>query len=342
MNLKRIIVPALFLTIITVGCNKDDNDTATTGTQSGNWIRRSDLDGNARTEAASFVVNDKAYITTGFGANGVRLKDTWAYDVDLNSWGQQLADFTGPVRNSAVGFAIGSKGYVGTGYDGTKSLKDFYEYDPATNMWTAKADFAGSARYDAVGFGIGSKGYITTGFDGNALKDMYSYDATTNTWTPEIGMGGTKRSQAVVFVHNNKAYVTTGINNGTPVNDLFVFDPAATGAAKWTEKRKIANISTESYDDNYNIMRANAVAMVIGDKAFISTGENNAFLKTTWVYDIANDTWTEKSPFEGVERSGAVAFALKGKGFITTGRNNTFYFDDLYQFLPDETLNTTD
>ena len=46
-------------------------------------------------------------------------------------------------------------------------LKDFWEYDPATNAWTQKADFGGTARYGAVGFSIGSKGYIGTGSDLN-------------------------------------------------------------------------------------------------------------------------------------------------------------------------------
>ena len=70
MNLKRIIVPALFLTVLAVGCGKDA--TTTTDTESGNWVRRSDLDGPIRTEAVSFVLNDLGYITTGY--NGTRSK----------------------------------------------------------------------------------------------------------------------------------------------------------------------------------------------------------------------------------------------------------------------------
>jgi hypothetical protein len=60
-----------------------------------------------------------------------------------NTW-QQKADmaFTQPngpkPRYSAVSFSIGSKGYIGTGYDGAYK-NDFWEYDPATNVWTQKA-----------------------------------------------------------------------------------------------------------------------------------------------------------------------------------------------------------
>ena len=45
--------------------------------------------------------------------------------------------------------------------------KDFWEYDPAANIWTQKADFGGTEREYAVGFSIGSKGYIGTGYDGH-------------------------------------------------------------------------------------------------------------------------------------------------------------------------------
>ena len=67
-------------------------------------------------------------------------------------------------RLDAVGFSIGSKGYIGTGLPISGFVKDFWEYDPATNTWTQKADFGGTARHSAVGFSIGSKGYIGTGW----------------------------------------------------------------------------------------------------------------------------------------------------------------------------------
>jgi len=40
---------------------------------------------------------------------------------------------------------------------------DFWEYDPATNVWVQKVNFGGDAREQAIGFSIGNKGYIGTG-----------------------------------------------------------------------------------------------------------------------------------------------------------------------------------
>ena len=335
--MSRIVYSLLFTgssLFLLYACTKSSSSTTTTV---GNWVRRSDFDGVARSEAVSFVVGDSAYVATGYDGD-VRLRDLWKYDVTNNYWIQK-ADLPGDARSSAVGFATTTKGYVGTGFNGADKLKDFWEYDPVANSWTKKADFAGSARYDAVGFGISDKGYITTGFDGNYLKDFWMYDPATDSWTQKVSLGGSKRSGAVAFVYKGNAYVCTGTNNGTSVNDFWMYDPVA---AQWTEKKFISNVSTDTYDDSYAIVRSNGVAFVIGDKAYVSTGENGAILSDTWEYDFATDLWTKKTNWEGSERTGATGFSVKNRGFLLTGRNSTYRFDDMREFLPNDTYNAND
>lgn len=315
-------------------CTKSTSSTTDTV---GNWVRRSDFDGVARSEAVSFVIGDTAYIGTGYDGS-VRLNDVWKYDVDNNYWIQRAA-FPGSARNSAVGFSTTTKGYITTGYDGLNKLKDTYEYDPKLNSWTKKADFGGTARIDAVAFGINGKGYVTTGNDGNDLKDFWQYDPTTDTWTQKVSLGGSKRNGAVAFVYNNLGYVVTGINNGTTVNDMWVYDPAAD---KWTEKNFITNVSTETFDDSYAIVRSNAASFVMGTKAYVCTGENGSILKTVWEYDFATDVWIKKTDWEGLERTGAVGFAVKSRGFLVTGRNSTYRFDDMREFKPNDVYNAND
>jgi N-acetylneuraminic acid mutarotase len=256
----------------------------------------------------------------------------------------QRAQFPGAARNSAVGFTVGTRGYIATGFDGLNRLKDNWEYNPATNTWTRRADFGGTSRYDAVAFGIGSRGYISTGFDGGHTKDLWEFDpatGTNGTWTQRVSLGGSKRSAAVAFVYNNKAYVVTGINNGNTLTDFWMYDPA--NPSSWTQLRDITNISTEAYDNDYNdIQRHNAVAFVVGTKAYVTVGESGAFTKKTWEYDIATDLWTRKTPYERTERTGAVAFTVKGRGFVSCGKNNSFYFDDIDEFKPEEAFNSVD
>ena len=81
-------------------------------------------------------------------------------------------DFGGTGRDGAVAAALGSKIYVGTGMDGVKK-KDWWEYDPATDLWTQKTDFGGAARFGVVAASIGSKTYVGTGNTGARMKDWF-------------------------------------------------------------------------------------------------------------------------------------------------------------------------
>jgi N-acetylneuraminic acid mutarotase len=204
--------------------------------------------------------------------------------------------------------------------------------------------FPGSPRYDAAAFAIGNYGYVTTGYDGTYQKDFWQYDPATGpkgTWTQKTSFGGQKRSGAIAFVYGTKGYIVTGYDNGQECGDLWYYDAALD---QWVQLRNIYNSNTsQTYDDNYtNIERDHGVGFVIGDSAFITTGENGGLLQATWGYNFAQDQWVQRSPFEGTARQGAVGFSLNGYGYICTGQSSTTYFDDLILFNPNKALNTDD
>lgn len=337
-KLKHLTLLSILSIPFLIGsCTKTSSTSTDT---SGNWIKRSDFEGVTRSEGVSFVIDDKAYVGTGYDGTN-RLSDLWIYDPVQDVW-HQKADLPGVARSSAVAFAAAGNGYITTGYDGLNKLNDLWKYNPTTNTWAKKADLAGSARYDAVGFSISDKGYVSTGYDGNYLKDLWQYDPATDSWSNPNSMGGSKRSGAVAFVYDSKAYVCTGSNNGstTGVNDLWVFDPSAT--PMWTEKRKISNISSDAYDDAYAIIRDNAVAFVMNGKGYITTGQNGSVLSDTWEYDFANDVWAKKTAYEGVARIGAVGFNVSDRGFVLTGRSSSTPFDDIREFFPLQAYDAND
>ena len=105
---------------------------ATTNT----WEQKSSFIDASRWQAASFNIGTKGYVCTGGGASNTAL---WEYDSPTDSWTQK-ANFIN-ARNTAVGFSIGNKGYIGTGASqGPICEKDFWEYNPSSNIWMQKAD----------------------------------------------------------------------------------------------------------------------------------------------------------------------------------------------------------
>jgi hypothetical protein len=316
-------------------------------TQNGNWVARSQLNGPGRSEAIGFTIDDFAYLGTGWDGLNKRYGDFWKYDAVSDSWAQVASLPVGAERSSAVGFSAAGNGYCSTGYDGFNYKADTWQFNVAANTWTQTTDFPGGPRYESVAFGIGNYGYVGTGFDGsNALKDFYRYDPSTATWDT-VGFSGNKRYSAVTFTYNNKAYLVTGVNSGTIVSDFWVFDPAAAaGTANWTELRHITNYSSDSYDDGYtNIVRSNAAAFVIGDKGYVTCGENGALYTFTWEYDFASDLWTEKTPLEGPATTGAVGFNVQGRGYMATGRTGpgqNAASDFCREFQPNVVINPND
>ena len=320
---------------ISQSCSKSSTST----TLVGDWSRSSDFDGLARSEAVCFTIGDYAYICTGT-TDILRFQDLWGYSIARQYWAQ-LANLPGVPRSSAIGFSIGTFGYVGTGYDGTNNLNDFWEYNQTANTWAQKDNFAGTARYDANGFGIGSYGYVTCGFDGNYKKDLWQFNpaaAPGSQWVEKASIGGTKRSAAQSFVLNSKAYIVYGNNNGSALNDIWMYDPTVD---TWTEKRNITNVSTLSYDDLYtSIVRWNGVAFTMGNLAYITTGDSPSLTSTTWEYHADTDLWVQKTSWEAAAMEGAVAFTLSDRGFVITGRSGTLSFDYCAEWHPNDPVNT--
>lgn len=326
-----ILILAVY-SCVSIQCHNNNNTTET-----GNWYMRSELDGVVRSGAACFVVNGKAYMGTGYNGSQTQwLNDFWEFDTITNSWTQE-ADFPGQPRNSAIGMNVGDEGYIGTGYNGTTYLSDFWQYDPPSNTWTQKDSFPGGAREAASAFSIGSLGYVTMGFNGAYLKDFWSYNPSSDSWTQLTSSPGEKRDAGVAFVINDTAYIVTGVNNGNYVDDMWKYDPS-TGL--WSQKRNVSNTIQLGYNNSYiNIVRSDASAMVMFGKAYITLGTDGVLLTQTWQYDPTTDTWITMTPFEGTAREDCISFNIGNRGFLGMGESSNLWYDDLWEFRPNEVYN---
>jgi N-acetylneuraminic acid mutarotase len=332
------------------------------------WTPKTDAGSKLRNFATAFVLNNKGYMGTGANYDPVEgeysFNDFWEYtpEVSLETWTQN-ADVGGTGRHLGVGFSIGSKGYVGTGNGTGGGLhRDFWEYDPLTNVWTQKSDFGGNEIQGAVGFSIENKGYVGIGMGYSGFtNNFWEFDPSTNTWIQKADFEGPPRFTAVGFSIGEKGYVGNG-----GFKDFWEYDPIID---TWTQKSDFSGDETGGgvgfsiadkgyigeggitnnfweYDPNTDTWAKKAkfggtpryfgaVGFSIGDKGYIGTGYAiDGLMKDFWEYDSNTDIWTQRVDFGGTERFAAVGFSIEGKGYIGTGSNTVSSLNDFWEYTP--------
>nr|MBA3902005.1 galactose oxidase [Bacteroidota bacterium] len=175
----------------------------------------------------------------------------------------QKEDVGGDERLGAVGFSIESKGYIGLGTNnGNPNLKDFWEYEPASDAWTQRANYPGSHPLHAVGFSINGKGYVGTGQEDagtpNYSNEFYEFDPSTNAWAQKANFMGSARSSAVAFSANGNGYIGLGSDSVNSKNDFFEYNP---GTDAWS--------SVSAFPGG---VRQGAVAFTINGEGYVGTG----------------------------------------------------------------------
>jgi len=132
-------------------------------------------------------INGKVILFGGNFAGGYD-DETWAYDLDTNTW----TNMTPPTpKPSARGYhsmaydSINDKVILFGGYDGG-SNDETWAYDLGTNTWTnmtpstqPSARLDTSMAYDS----INGKVILFGGWDGSDKDETWAYDLDTNTWT---------------------------------------------------------------------------------------------------------------------------------------------------------------
>jgi N-acetylneuraminic acid mutarotase len=178
------------------------------------WIQEIYYPGSRRSGAVSFVYHGQGYLVTGFTPGDLWSKgdlcyDFWRFtpetDSSINNWarlndiydthaGSFDGGYTDIIRTHASSFMIlgqpdGDKGYVTLGSgNGGIDVTSTWEYDFATDLWTAKSSFQGAPRANAVSFtlttvpaiaGVAStRGFVAAGLNQGAsaaFADCYEF-----------------------------------------------------------------------------------------------------------------------------------------------------------------------
>ena len=294
------------------------------------WVEVPNVPMEARSGAASFIIDGIIYVGMGYNASHERLKDWWSYTIDTNEWAQ-LDNFPSEGRTFVTSFHIGSKGYFSMGNTESPEnsdieSKELWEFDSQTNVWSQKSDFTGIFRDSPVSLVIGDKAYMGTGINNGitALSDIYQYDPTVDEWSPVADVLGDPTYGFGSFTLDGKGHLLGGtINSDVRTNQHLAYNP---NDNSWIE------LSPAPGDP-----RLEGVGFVINDVAYYGLGSITNTLPgiDLWSYDNANDTWTRASDFPGPARSTTVFGSNNDLGYYGFGLNIS-EVNDFYLYYPEE------
>ena len=136
--------------------------------------------------ATAFVANGDAYIFAGRDSLGQALNDLWRYDAETDTW-TSLGQTPLSPRVNATACVTDEKVYIGLGFKGKYGvdscyMRDWWEYEPATNQWTRLADYPNSYSDKATSFAGDGELYVGYGFCWNYRRDMFRYTIAENRW----------------------------------------------------------------------------------------------------------------------------------------------------------------
>ncbi len=246
-------------------------------------------------------------------------------------WKQRTA-IGGIGRIGPYGFSILNKGYIGGGGDiNYNNVRDFWEFDPATNLWTQKSDAPGFVR--AVGsFVINGKGYITGGIQNVAgfNAQLWMYDPAINTWTTKASYPGVPIYGAVGFAIGTNGYFgigNGGTRNGPCYTDFYQYD-AITDS--WSQKNNFPGPA-----------RYGTYGISLNGKAYVGFGvddANNIYYNDWWQYDPLSDSWTAEANLPVGSREYISGFCIIGKIYVGVGGYQGTALNDFYEY--DTNLNS--
>lgn len=293
------------------------------------WGKRASVLGSKRERGVGFAIGNRGYIGLGQDTLNLMLNDFWEYDPGTNSWTQK-ANFPGAARRDAAAFAIGTKGYVGTGMNNADAFMgfpqtDFWEYNPVTNLWAAKAAFPGgfgSGVYYSTGFAVSGKGYLCGGKVGASSysNELWEYTPASNSWLQKAFYPNGVRYGGTAFVIGNIAYFGTGTDENVFTNDFCKYNPATD---TWTPLSPFPGSG-----------RFSSCTFTLNGHGFMVFGSDGGYKDELWEYDPIADYWYSKAVCPGGARRSSVAFTINYRAFAGTGKGLTGTRKDFWEYIP--------
>ena len=279
------------------------------------WTYGKDFEGEPRTDAIGFTINNIGYI--GRGSLGAYcfcpMKDFWAFNPVTNTY-ERKADFPGMLTGDPIGFSVNGKGYSGGGnfYSNGQfyNSDQLWEYNPGTNAWTQKNNLpAPATSIYSITLVINNKAYLLEG------QSLYEYNDATDQWISRTNFPGEvpPYKQAISFAINNKGYVS---QNGI---SFYEYNPSLD---TWTQKEDYPGMNTSG-----------KASFMINGYGYAGMGGGyygDEFWKPYefFRYDPLLNKWTQV-PSAPASLQHSVALVLSGTIYFTTGEYSTNYLPNI-------------
>jgi len=292
------------------------------------WERKEIINTQERGIGATFVLNNKIYITCGEVQSGRQpTKQTWEYNILSNRW-QNLGDYPGDFRVYPVVFTIGNFAYIGTGMRSSGgeiiANKDFYRINSSSNEWDRTAIETPSemeARYLALAFGFKGKGYVVGGYFANRTvsDDVWRYNSENDSWE-EKNPFPEKIYEGISICNNNRVFSGFGkYANGDPIRTLWEYYDATDEWKYFTE-----------IPDDVEVGGTINSGVIVGNTIYIIDDKN-----VIWACNTESETkqWELKAKLPSVFTGGDSQYLL------TNGISNSIYVGlgysiYLYEYKP--------
>jgi N-acetylneuraminic acid mutarotase len=235
-----------------------------------------------------------------------------------NGW-TQLANYSGSGRVAMSGIGYRSNGFAGFGYTGSSSnnFQDWWQYVAASNTWVSKTSLSGPSRYNQTIFCTDSNIYVGLGSNASLYyNDLWKYNSASNSWLQKANFPGTTRYGVIAQAAGNKAYVGLGEHDGGAgiydyFSDFYEYNETSN---TWSSKATFPGQ-----------VRYGAFSFLINNVIYVVGGrsEDNysawVYLKDMWAYDIATNTWTQKTSYPGNGSQAMGGFTLGQYGYVGLG-----------------------
>ena len=173
------------------------------------WTKIADFP-DARTGSVVFVINDVAYVGTGYDRDLEELKSDF-YKYESGKWTAVASLPTDEARDNATAYALHGQGYVVSGGYGPGvfgATDSVWEYDPVSNTWKKNGYFSIASNL--------LRSYVSNNTPYVLLRnELYKYDSEDGwLYTGTVLDDMKDISNPTLFVINNIPYLTLGTYGG--------------------------------------------------------------------------------------------------------------------------------